>query len=884
MKILRYTLLLFIVAGSVEVFGQNISGTYENKTLAFVLEDISNRYGLSFAYDSDALAAVKGSWEMEHLSLEEALDILLSKEGLEWKLVSETIVIFQSDNNSTIDQPFPVYDENTITYGEVRDRETNELLPFAVIVTKNGKHLTTTNSDGKFALTPIMMNDTLVVYYVGYDQKEFIPNRIQLYSKIYLGRHSNSLPTITIESLKIRLVESAPFTSVQTINPNNITGIIGGGEADIYRAVQMLPGVAGTFESNNGLFVRGSNSDQTLITFDGFTLYQQDHFFGAFSAVNSTAVKNMRIHKGTMEARFGGRVAGVLEIIGNEGNSTKTQAQIDLGPLSVAGLIETPLDKEGKATAVISGRRSFTDMLFSPTYRSMFNTVYNASVNVQLDNNLKTFGKSRGPQFFFQDLNLKLTYRASEKDVVNFSFFTSKDKLYMQYADTSNFEVINLQDVNYTDESLKRNLGSGFRWVHRWRNNLESLASVGFSRFSGDYFSVDSIQEIGFQDTTVMFYAENATLDDLDARFEMNITGRNHRLQAGVQYNHLSTFNKLNYQGTSIPSRTQQGGVLSFYLQDELEWRERWSFRPGFRLNYFSLADRIDPEPRLAVGYKVIPHTLRLKASAGIIHQYIHRIREQSIYFNTPDYWQFSGNDNLPVLRSVQYMLGAVANIESWVLDVEGYIKQNSGLFVNAGIYGKTDSARYQSLIFTGEGTTYGMDALLQRDWKRQHAWLGYTLTYSRNSFDTDMGLQMIREPYIRQHEAKVYYEFRPKKWSFSLLWVVASGKPYTPYLGIYTVDLPNGIKRSLPVFGNLNSGLLEPYHRMDISAAYHFSLKNTQGKLQFSIFNVYNYKNVRDIQYIAVRDNDDNNDYRVVERKVNMLPFLPSVNLQLRF
>lgn len=883
MKFLRYIFVLVAIASSVEFVGQNVSGSYENKSLAFVLEDIGTRYDLSFAYDSDALSSIVGSWEIDNYPIDEALKLLLSKDGLEWKRVSETIVIYFTEEESNA-LPNVSGKERSMLYGEVRDQETNELLPFAVIATKNGKHFTSTNSDGKFALNSQMINDTLVFNYVGYDRKELILKKDIVYSKVYLNQRNTSLPTITIESMKVRLVESSPFPSIQTINPNNIAGIIGGGEADIYRAVQMLPGVAGTMESNNGLFVRGSNSDQTLITFDGFTLYQQDHFFGAFSAVNSTAVKNMRIHKGNMDARFGGRIAGVLEIVGNEGNGTKAKTQIDLGPLSVAGLIETPLDKDGKATAVIAGRRSFTNTVFSPTYRRMFNTVYNASVNVQPDNNLKTFGNNNDPEFFFQDLNFKLTYRSSERDVVNLSFFAAKDKLYMQYADTSSFEVVNLQDVNYTDESVKRNIGTGLRWSHRWNNNIETLASFGFSRFSGDYFSTDSIQEIGFQDTTVMFYSENAKLDDLDARFELNVTVEKHRLQSGVQFNHLSTFNKLNFLGASIPSRTQQGGILSIYFQDEIEWRERWSFKPGFRLNYFNLANRFDPEPRLAMGYKIIPHTLRLKASIGIIHQYIHRIREQSIYFNTPDYWQYSGNDNLPVLRSLQYAFGGVVNLESWVLDVEGYIKKNSGLFVNAGIYGKTDSARYQSLIFTGEGTTYGMDMLLQRDWKRQHAWLGYTLTYSRNSFETDIGSQMIREPFIRQHEAKLYYEFRPKKWSFSALWIIGSGKAFTPYLGTYDYELPNGTIRRLPVFGDLNSGLLEPYHRLDISAAYHFSLKRTRGKLQFSVFNVYNHENVRDIQYIAVRDNDDNNDYRVVERKVNMLPFLPSINLQMRF
>jgi len=243
-------------------------------------------------------------------------------------------------------------------------------------------------------------------------------------------------------------------------------------------------------------------------------------------------------------------------------------------------------------------------------------------------------------------------------------------------------------------------------------------------------------------------------------------------------------------------------------------------------------------------------------------------------------------------LRSLQYALGTVLSYKSWIVDLEGYIKQNSGLFVNTGVYGRTDSARYQSQILTGNGTTYGADfmlqrdwkRLLQRDWKRQHGWVCYSLIYSQNQFEDAEGWRTIREPFMRQHEAKLYYEFRPKRWMFSALWVIGSGKPYTPYLGEYNVSLPNGAQRTLPVFGDLNTGLLRPYHRLDISAAYTFMLKKIQGKLQFSVFNVYNHQNVRDIQYIAVRVGNENNDYTVKERNINMLPFLPSVNLQLRF
>lgn len=883
MRGLRYILLWLLVAGACALKAQVYSGDYQAKSLAFVLEDFTKRYSLSFAYDSQALQAYQGSWYFEQITFEEVMELLLTPFDLQWKRVGDTYVIYPHEEELALPasaspgRPF-------VLYGEVRDRKTNELLPFATLLSNDGNLHSTTNEHGKFALHSAMLHDTIHIFYVGYEPQIFVPDTTRSHTVIHLLQRHASLPTITVESQRVLLVSSGMDASEQVINPNKITGIIGSGEADIYRAVQLLPGVNGTMENNNGLFVRGSNSDQTLITFDGFTLYQQDHFFGAFSAVNSTAVKNMRLHKGATNARFGGRVAGVLEIVGNEGASNKARAQVDIGPLALAALIETPLDRDGKASAVIAGRRSFTNTVFSPTYRSLFNTVYNAAINVNPDKDLKTFGGEGDPEFYFQDLNVKLTYRASHRDAVNLSFFASKDKLYMQYADTGSFEVINLRDVNYTDESVKRNVGAGMRWTHQWRDHLESLVSVGFSRFTGDFFSVDTILEIGFQDKEVLFYAENAILNDLDARAEVAYLRDKHRVLGGVQYNGLSTFNKLNYLGTSIPIREQEGGILSFYLQDEWNPHSKWNLRPGLRINRYDINAAWYAEPRLAVGYQLVPYRLRLKATTGMVHQYIHRLREHSLYFNTPDYWQFSGNDALPVLRSLQYTLGVIVNVKSWSMDVEGFLKRNTGLFINKGIYGRSDAERYRAELYTGNGTTYGLDALVQYNRKDHHAWVAYSLTYSYNAFDTETGRRRIREPYVRQHEAKVYHQWQPGRWSFSWMWVIGSGKAYTPFLGIYDYPLPNGIIRKLPVFGDLNSALLRPYHRMDVSAAYHFNFRMTYGKLQFSVFNVYNHENVRDIQYVAVRTTTANNEYRVVERKVNMLPFLPSINLQLQF
>jgi len=172
------------------VCGQTISGLYENRTLSFVLEDISKQYDISFAYDSDALESITGTWKFENLNLEQALELLIEPNGLKWKDVSGTIVIYKNDVTTNPNDILGPKKESQIILGEIRDSDTRELLPFAVIVSISGKHLTTTNSDGKFVLSPQMLKDTLVIHYVGYENNVIVPDASVPYLRVLLKSQS----------------------------------------------------------------------------------------------------------------------------------------------------------------------------------------------------------------------------------------------------------------------------------------------------------------------------------------------------------------------------------------------------------------------------------------------------------------------------------------------------------------------------------------------------------------------------------------------------------------------------------------------------------------------------------------------------------------------
>ena len=887
---LLFALLLNVAKGQVE--NTVVSGSYENENLHSILKSISKNYDVKFAFDGFALKSIKSSGKFVDQPLTVILNSLLTPANQSYRVIDDTIVIFEVvakepdsiEPNSDINSTQPI-----ILRGELRDQQTGELLPFATVMTLASKAITTTDEDGKFYLNFIPIpKDSLLINFIGYEQLIIPLNKIKNneYRKISLLTRRNFLPSVVIEAEGVKLLETGRNAGLQTFNPNDLATSQGTGEADIFRAAQLLPGISATQESSSGLFIRGSDSDQTMVTMDGFTVYHLDHFFGAFTAINSNAVKTMRIHKGGLEAKHGGRIGGLVEIIGKEGNLYKPATQIDLGPLSAGFSVESPLDNKQKSSVIITGRRAFTDAVFSPTYKKLFNTAYNASVSTSLDNEVESFGEGEEPNYFFNDMNAKFSFRPTTKDIINVSGYASKDKLFVQYADTFQNELINTLDVKYTDESTWSNKGFSTRWNHTYNDKWQSNFQIGFSEYLTDYFSLDTIFEVLTNQKKIAFSSDKNDLNDLNAKLELTSNIKNHKRVFGFNLNNVTTTNSTRINTENTETSNQKGNTYSFFMQDEYSGFKNWNIQGGLRLNYFDRTNNVYPEPRINANYK-IKDGMHFKFSAGRIHQFIHRIRSQSLYINTPDIWQLSGNTNIPVLKSDQLLTGINYSKGKLTLDCELYYKKLEGNTTFLGVYSSFIGAEVNSSlthnIATGSGRSVGMDLLLQGDFGKHHGWIGYSLMKADSKYNIQDATR-VPETFEQRHEVKVYYELELARWDFSLLWVYGSGRPYTPFLGIYSIDLPDGSSASLPIYGDLNSLRLPAYIRTDLAISYNFGFGKSRGKMQFSVFNLFDRTNIKDVQYLAIKNDENTGNFEIAERRINMLGFLPSINLQLKF
>jgi ferric enterobactin receptor len=858
-----------------------VSDQVNRESISSVLKSWSEEYEIDFAYDSYELSNYVFTGVFKDEAIDAALEKLLVETPFRFKWISNTCIIYPVSSTSVL--PGKSEKTNQMTFaGEVRDRLSGESLPFATVSAINSEVNTYTDADGRFTIvnTGSVVMDTLVVFFLGYEAYKipFTWSDSPGYSIVRLARANALLPDVEIRATSARPIRFEKDVSVIHFNPNLSGVLYGVGEADIAREVQLTPGVSGVQENNNGIFIRGSSSDQCQLQMDGFTIYHQDHFMGMFSAINANAVKSMRMLACVTDPAQGGRTAGTLELIGREGDLRKPSGRLDWGTMSISGSFETPLDTTGMASLFVSGRRSITEWLKGPAYKELYRTLYSSSiVSRQADFNESSNVKF-DPQLLFQDLNAKLTYRPSPGSQFNVSFYASRDDVAFTYADTSKTELVNVADVRYSDDASKSNRGASLRWNYRVTPSVDAFTSVGFSAFEGRYFSADSIRINLFATDSVQFTDRNVLLRDWSVLHLWQVRRSSHALKVGFALNHLETLNKTRSVSKPLQSESNSGYVASIFMGDEWNF-SRWNVKPGLRVNrFFDNGASFQWEPKFSVRYRLKGDELFLKAAVVRTAQYIQRISNQSLYQNVPDQWQLAGGD-FPVMTSNQAVLGMNWTSEHWNVDVEGYVKHTRGQLLNAAAGQYTNQSFNQ--YYVGESTVAGLDVAAQWQSAPHRIVCAVSRIFSSSDYE-GFETQDVVESHIRDVEAKLVYEWKVGPWSATVLVLASSGAPFTSLSGLQSFQLPDGSSRVFPLFGGYNRDRSAPYQRADIAANYQWQWLATKWRASLSVYNVFDSNNFRTIQY-SVGENEPGN-LSVQQREIRMLGRIPSLTLTCQF
>ncbi|MEC8336190.1 MAG: TonB-dependent receptor [Bacteroidota bacterium] len=653
-----------------------------------------------------------------------------------------------------------------------------------------------------------------------------------------------------------------------------------GGEVDLLKSLQLLPGVQSGGEGTSGLYVRGGSPDQNLMLLDGVPLYSVNHLFGFFSVFNADAVKNMSITKGGFPARFGGRLSSILEINMKDGNMREFHGDGNISIIASKLTLEGPIVKD-KASFMVSARRTYLDLLLRP----IISAATSSDPNTAAD-----------PAYFFYDLNGKLNWRVSSRDRIYLSAFSGLDDFGIVTSNKDiNGEVTRRSDVNFGLDW--KNQIQALRWNHELGPRMFSNVSLTHSIYNFNT-GVDFREEfISSTDTSSTRFASlfRSGIEDYAAKIDVDFApNARHFIRFGGNVTrHQFSPGALQFEldfGQENPLDTLigQGDLVSheqyLYVEDEVDVAENLSVNVGLHGSMLNVEDTSysSLQPRLALNWKFTPGWA-FKASYANMVQYVNLLTNEGLSLPT-DLW-LPSTGNVRPQRSWQAAAGLATSFNDGGIEVslEGYYKEMDGLlsYKEGGSFLGDLQGDWESQVTQGIGNSYGVEALVQKKAGRTAGWIGYTLSWSNRQFDDLNSGAWFPFTYDRRHDVSVVVTQELSDiWSASMAWVYGTGRAVTltesVFNGLPYDGDPEATEWEVP--SRRNAYRMSPYHRLDISFTRTKPESNGNRALIFSAYNAYNNLN----PFFALAENQADGSKRIYE--YGLFPIIPSIAWRFHF
>ncbi|MBX2819201.1 MAG: TonB-dependent receptor [Rhodothermaceae bacterium] len=719
--------------------------------------------------------------------------------------------------------------------GYVSDAASGETLLMANVILAGTSTGVATNTLGYYTLSGLEAGTYEIIYsYIGYKslRKEVtLADGEQLRLDIKLQEEAVMTQGVTITAEREDEEERLQL-GVSRMPVRMVTQLPAMFEADLFRSLQMLPGIKAASDFSSGLIIRGGSPDQTLVVLDRTTLYNPSHFFGLFSTFNPDAIKDVQIYKGNYPSRFGGRLGSVVDVYNKDGNRETMQGKVSLGMLASRISLEGPLQK---GSWMVAARRSTVEPILAA---------------------LRETEEGIPDTFYFYDVNAKLNFDASKKDRFSLGVYTGKDKLVM--SPVEDFDI----DLPYG------NRAANLTWTHIFSPDL----FANFTVTGSQYFNLPEINIGGSK------FTRTNTIDEYAFRADLEyVAGKKHVFEGGFKGSELRF--KLQDRGEGegnfdLRTNTFYGTA---YLQNTWKPSPFWTIKTGAHLQVFSISDHTSVEPRIAIEHQPNP-SLRFQAAYGRYHQFFSLA---SFYSNSAlDIWLASGRGVQPS-EGDQYGLGVKKLFAGgYRLDAEVYYRTMRNLFELDPRVLDPVGLEYRDYFHFGEGYAYGLELLLEKSEGDLTGFVGYTYGDTRRKFaDTNQG-DYYPLRYDRTHEwnAVMNYRLSPT-WGLTTAFSYATGQPYTRALGRAQYDDPftSGAVDQV-VAGRVNASRLPGYHRLDVGfTRYGRFFKFGESELQIQVVNAYNRRNIWFYEY----DLDVN---PVAIDPVRMLPLLPNISYTVSF
>ncbi len=823
-------LAVFLIQGALPSFGQQTG----KLALRQVLISLERQFAVSFTYADENVENVYVNPVPENLEFQEILNILKEETQLEFRQINTRFIAIIRPQNAG----------RTQVCGIVL--EYNSGMPLADIIVYNSEESTITDDSGYFSL------ETKTGDSLRFNSVRHLPVAILPDSEDCL-QISLRIKTITLDEVIIRDfiasgISKTASGSVQ-VRADQLGILPGLIEPDVLHTVQALPGIHSVTEKVSDINIRGGTNDQNLITWNGIKMYQTGHFFGLISAFNPYLTEDVTFIRNGTTSLLGDGVSGSLLI--SSANEISDQFSGEAGVNMIYGDFWTRVPLSPRASVHLSARRSLTDLIQTPTYRSYFDRVFTNTEIIESSRDANLQEQADNEDFHFYDFSVKVLLDPTDHDRIRASFLNVVNSLtYDENLTTVNSTIEKTSSL----EQLSR--AGGITYDREWNPKVHSIleGQVSYYKLAALNQDIPNEQRLLQRNEILDFFlhagATVAVTPKVVARagYQLRETGV-------TNFDEINnpTFSRLVKEVVLIHS-----GYAETIYKDPIR---QFSVTTGLRVNYYGKLDNWTLEPRLSV-YKGLGEEWSVEFQGELKSQATSQVIDYQRDFMGVEKrrWLLSNGIDVPLLTSSQISGGISFHPQEMLVSLDIYYKEVDGITTSSQGFRN----QFEGMRSTGSYTAVGADFLVNRDISEQlNIWLGYSYMISDYSFPELLPPEFPSNLDLRHSlTTGAAFRFRNLEISGGVNW--HTGVPYTAATGV----APNGIDIN---YESPNSSRLTDYIRLDLSARYGFNMgPKAKGTIGAALWNIQDRENLLNTSY---RTNGDNDLLRMDELALGITP-----------
>ncbi len=867
------TLVLNITYGQGDLLAKtitlqkNIRGGTIKENLSF----ISEKYNIVFSYNASILNDQdKMSAPLASGSLREVLEAMFKNDELILISVPPNKIIIQSKGQKQKD--------GTLT-GWIFDSMSGESVSGALVVEKHSGISVLTNEKGYYIMDLPQGEASLEVRYLGY-KPSAVTITIQKNTMLDLPMTSdNLLDTIVIGDPKcgLQLIDGGHMVDV--FKTREYKSIIG--ETDIINNTRILPGVQSGGEGQSGLYVRGGTPDQNLILLEGVAMYETSHIAGISSIFMDESIKEASFIKNGFPARYGGRLASVLDIHLKEGDRYKQNVSLSAGIAGAKIHFDGPI-KSDKTTYSVTARTSW--------------------LNFYVNSLLKKFTRYDDINIAYTDIIGKVTRQLSQSSTLSFTVYTGNDRLQLTKENIFSEKDLTLNVYDKNALNWGNRLAS-LKWTYLLNDKISLKLQSGAIKYNNG-------SRATYQFTTTT--QDSVSTDELDVITRSNITDYNIRVDADYYLNdrHVircginslyQNFNPTVKQSTVILQGNADNIIdkdslikahqYQMYLEDNFKINTSFFLYGGLHYtvynqgvkSYASLQPRLkaiwspDNKNMLVAAYSRMSQNVHLLSNSGLglpsdlwvpstetikPQQADQTSISYTFYFN-PNMYINAGAFTRSMSNSLEYT--SPIELFYFLIDDRNVVP----------IY--NTSKDWERNLISGKAKSRGLELLVHKTAGKSKGWTSLTWSKTEKIFSSiNRGL-----PFPANHDktwdlnAGLIHKFS-SSFSTALHFVYTTGNTFS----LATEEYDSALGITLLKATDRNNYRLPAFHQLSLNASYSIKSKNTTTSIDLNVYNIYNRLNA---YFIYIYENPAP-PYNRYLRKVSILPFTPSLSVSLKF